>query len=86
MNISGADFEYGEALLSSVGEVDPKTDKLTLYTVPKGMPPIGGFGDVDNNGNAWFGSGHGELYAWMRRHISSSNTRLKAEFQYRPMA
>ncbi len=59
MNISGADFEYGEALLSSVGKVDPKTDQLTLYTVPKGMPPIGGFGDVDNNGNAWFGSGHG---------------------------
>jgi streptogramin lyase len=59
MNISAGDEEFGEAGLTSVGKVDPKTDKLEIYTVPKGFPGVGGFGDVDNKGNAWFAAGHG---------------------------
>ena len=60
MNIAGGDAEFGEEDISTgVAKVDPKTDKMEMYLVPKGFPRVGGFGDIDNKGNAWFAAGHG---------------------------
>ena len=48
-------------MTTGVAKVDPKTDKMEMYLVPKGFPRVGGFGDIDNNGNAWFAAGHGAV-------------------------
>lgn len=53
---------------SSLARLDPKTEKIDLFTAPAGMPPVGDFLDWDGLGNIWMAGGTGILRFDVKTH------------------